>query len=855
MPIGLAQDPQVDLDRLDAGAATLPVPQSAGLGAAFDSAREMTDRALHFTAQRQINQSDPLQFDAAPNVGQPMISAEEANSRFGIEGVKRFNAPTTEDDAAWQGAMARRNLLDSTILARSNANPLLTFGAGLAGALTDPLGLSTMLATGGLGDAAVGAIGLRGAEEAGATGLALTKLGRLANAGRAVGAPLVAGAVDNIPYVGVNAAVTNATGDDYSLGDGLRDIAAGAVLHTTVHLATRAAADILGRFRAGPGDPAGSTPANAFEPNPAPASGVPESVDALPETARQGAFAMALDQMADDRPVDVGRHVERELTPDSLGRLDERSAAPQIDSWRPLEPDTAVTQRGTEIPVRYGLAELSDLATSHDDNLSVNPAYPTELQPRARDRAGAMARNYQLEKELNPRLLMNDVGAGSGAPIVAPDGVVESGNGRTIALRRSAASGGEAYTRYRAALDAAGFDATGMDKPALVRMREEPLTGGARAILAREMNADVTERMGAGEQAQADAARINDASFDHVGDGQTPWGSRDFARDFIARAAPDQVNVLANADGSLSPEGVRRIKAAVLARAYGDPRLVGQIFEDEASDARKLGEALAEAAAAWARLRAAAAAGAIPREMDLTDNLTGAMDLVRFAKAEGRPLGQIVAELLGQGDMFSGSALSPATEALLRMMFRDAEFKKPTAAAKVAAALKDYARQALKVVPGENLFGETAGEDTARQILGNAAEKFGQFSKGEWGDAGDIDIVRPPGPSRGEPGSSPAVLDLAGPGGERDGGGSGLSPDGGAKPEADGGGDGGSTKPQRVTADQMIAADPELRDLLAETERLEQANGIEPKVPETEDPNTLAEAVRAAAVCLAEEAS
>ena len=916
MPIGFVQQPQVDLDRLDAGAASLPVPQSAGLGAAFEASHQFGNEALQFGKHLVL---DTLGMDPADPVSQEhpfgdtdqRLPAETANHRFGIDGALRFNAPVTADDAAWQSVMKRRQLLDANLLARSNPNPLMSFGAGLAGSLSDPAGLSVMLATGGLGDVAVGALCLRGLEEAGAAGAAITRLGRLANVGRGVAAPLVSGAVDNTPYVVASGLLSRASGDEYGFGDGLRDIAAGAILHTTVHAAMRTASSVLGRFRSADGDPARSAPPTAFTPDPTPAGGVPDAVNALPPVARQGAFALALDRMANDEPVDVGHLVDRELNPPGLERLNEQGAEPQVSSWRPLEGDVAVTTRGTEVPVRYGLVELGELVTSHDDNLGVNPAYPSELQPRARERAGAQARNYQLEQELNPRLLMGDVGAGSGAPIVAPDGVVESGNGRTIALRRSAAKGGEAYARYRAALDAAGHDTTGMKAPVLARMREQPMQGGARAALAREMNADVTERMGAAEQAQVDAARISDGSFEALPDNAAPWGARDFARDFIARAAPDQANVLAGADGSLSPEGVRRIKAAVLQRAYGDARLVGQIFEDEASDVRKLGEAAAEAAPMWARMRAAASLGSIPRALDLTANLTGAMDLVRFAKAEGKPLGEVVGELLGQSDMFSGSALSPATEAMLRLMYRDAEFKKPTAAPKLASALRDYARQALEVKPGKDLFGETPSEDTARQILANLSDRFAA------GDAGPIDIVRPPGPSRGEPGARPAVVDLRAPGAERDGRGPGLSSDGGRAPEGAGGGDGlkagaspgrfdrhpsygtaahwnefarsntnigtparyemlygvkppkgaatekllpepkpaeaAAAKPERVTGQQLIAADPELRELLAETERLEQANGVTAEIPDTENPDTLAEAIRAAAVCLSEE--
>lgn len=858
---GFGEDPSFDLDRLDQGAPNLAIDTAESYARSFgqladlrptlsyvqDYGRRLSDAASTAPALPFGSPVSPERAAArgTPLVTPPKIDAADANERYGVDGYLRFNQPTWEDEAAFQSAQAQARRFGDQVAADSNPNPLLSFGASLAGALVNPANIGLMVLTDGLAEGAVGATGLRDA------GAAMTGLGRVANRAASV---VGEGALAQVPFVGANALTANYMGEDYGAGDALRDIAAGAILHTTVHAALRGASALAGRLDAAGGGPdvapslgapdaeaASSPSASAFTPNPTPAEGVPPEVDALSPDARRGAFAMALDQMTGDRSVDVGDLVARELEPESLAYLNERSAEPTVPSFRPLDDATAVTTRGTEIPVRYGLAELGDLTTSHDDNLSVNPAYPAQLQPRERSRAGAQARNYQLETELNPKLLMGDVGAGAGAPIVGPDGVVESGNGRTIALRRSAVKGGEAYGRYRAALEAAGFDTAGMRAPALVRMRSEPMTGAQRSALAREMNVDVTERMGATEQAMADAARIPDQAFDAIGPNEGPATSRDFARDFITRVAPEQANVLAQADGTLSPEGARRIKAAVLARAYGDAPLVGQIFEGEETPARKLGEALADAAPAWAKIRAAAAAGEIPAELDLTEPLRSALELVRFAAREKLDLGEILAERLGQGDMFAGDAVSPFTEAFLRLFYRDADFKTLTPKDKLAAALRDYARQALEVKPGPDLFGDTADADTARAILKIAADKF------QRGDPGNLD-VRPPGKAIGnDQAARTPVIDLREPGGERAGGAEGVPP--GGEPGAGGEGEGSG----RPSAEQLIAADPELKALAEDTDALLEREGLDLETPDKLKPETLAEAIRAAAVCMAEE--
>lgn len=884
---GFGEGMQTGLDSLDEAAATLPVTQGERMSEAFghfaptQAASQIVNRFDQGAGELfGLAKPDPY-FDKP-------VDSEDLNARYGVPGYLRFNAPTDEDDAAFQSQMAHERQYRDQVFARSNPSPLTDIGAGLAGALVDPVNVGLAVSTAGVGDAALGAFGLGEAADAAS---AITRTGRLMTAARGIPRALGVGALDNAPLVAANAGLSNYAGDDYSFGDGLRDLAAGAVLHTGVHFALRAAGALgaptnpdglegprtaeeaaaqLAAFR---GEPPAGAPENPLGVDPGrevPASAgmsgrealmgssslstpwVPEAVDALPPAARYGAWAKALDDAINDRPVDVGQYIAHEAEPPSLARLNEPDALSDVRSFRPAPADSgmgeiAVTTRGTEIPVRYGLAELGDLTTSHTDDLEVNPAYPAELQPRERARAGSMARNLQLESDLNPKLLMGDVGAGSGAPIVAPDGTVESGNGRTIALRRAAAKNAPAYQAYKAELARQGFDASGMKNPVLVRMRTEPLTGVQRSSVAREMNADVTERMGAGEQAMSDAARMPDQIFDQIEEGRGPTTSRAFARAFIDRVAPDQVGAMVDKEGRLSPDGARRIRAAVLAKAYGDPRLVGQVFEGEDTPGRRMGEALADAAPAWAKLRSLVARGEVPKELDLTPALQSAMDLVRYAANEGVKLGELLQDRLGQTEMFGGDTISPFTEAFLRLFYRDEGFTRPLAADKIAWALKDYARQAAEVKPGPDLFGDTPDETTARAILETVADKFRR------GDAGDLDTVRAPGKSDAgaEPRAVP-VLDLRKPGEPGDGGRGGVSPEGepGAGEPAAGGGEPGDASAKGPSGEQLINADPELKAIADDTERLAAENGLELETEDKEKPDTVAEAIRAAAVCM-----
>lgn len=566
------------------------------------------------------------------------------------------------------------------------------------------------------------------------------------------------------------------------------------------------------------------------------APSVPPVIRGLTDNERVGGFAEALEAMAEDAPLDLGPSLARR----GIETLDETSAVPSIRG-RWLEPDLAVTRGGTELPVRFAVVEMADLKTSHGDDLTPDGAYPQALQPRDRTRAGSQAENYALERDLNPALLMRDKAAAGGAPIISPDGVVESGNGRTIALRRSARTGTEAWGRYRAELEKQGFDTTGFNEPVLVRMRTEPMTGAARARLTGDLNVSPTEAYSPVEQARADARRLDRETLGLLdGDDAFAAANRPFLRGFVQRVAPGDANALTDARGAISLSGKARVQAALVQAAYGDDALTAALFEATDANVRAIGQALADAAPAWARMRAEA-----PGAMDITANLTGAVALVREARASRQGVGDLLALRLGQTELFGGEAISPETEALIRLMFRDEGLTKPRGNERIAEALKDYARAAGETPDGPDLFGETPdGRRTLDALLARYAGAEGEGRTG-LSYAGGSEPAWTTRELSGREAESP-VLDLrpAEPVGEGPGG-SGQRPQDGGRPARPGGPD------AETRVAELIAADPELKALVDDTEALARAAGIDPPAfdPSTE-PSTLAEAIRAAAFCL-----
>jgi ddrB-like ParB superfamily domain len=868
------------------------------------------------------------------------LTPEEANARYGVPGYQRFNQPIADYDAEADYQRAVRQRYESTVLSRSDPHVLGDIGAGLLGSIIDPVNVTLAGLTWGeasLGRAVFGEAA-RGAELDATQGIA--KVGRIGNGvARAYGQSVV----ENLPFVAKDAGLAYATGhpDDFDMGQELAGVAGFATLHAGLFAGlnklkmlgqgaprVEAPEAPLGETEphvpGPPPEPAGGPeigPSGDFRPEapappaaaptvepgappveseraaapperevPATPSGVsrPAEVERLSPDEARGGLAVAIDKASNDESVaPVGKLVVQAADRPELDRLNERSAITEVPSWRPIGEgtgfgDRAITTRGSEVPVKFGLIEAHDLVTSHDNEMNRNGAYPAELQPRERERAGSYARNVQMEKELNPKLLMGDVSAAAGAPIVSPGGVVESGNGRTIALRRSAETGSPGYQRYLAELQAQGLPVDGMQTPILVRMRTEPLSGAQRAGLAHEMNADVTERMSAPEQAMADAGKMDGETMAALA-GDDLGSKRAFNRKFIERVAPDQIGDMVDKNGHLSAAGQRRIDAAMVAKAYGDQRLVEALFETGEDTLRGIGKALVTAAPDFARLHDSIERGQAPAAFNIRQAIVAAVSLVRDARDSREGVGRHLAQLLSAQSMFDGDKISEATETLIRLFYRNEEFTQVRAADKVAEALREYAQSAMsdEYQGGVDLFGQQADDDQAVAIL----HRIWRRAQQGWDNAAGN--VRPPGGSEGAGGAAePARQDVRGGGaprvqpeggGLREPGGGGAAPEGGQLRGAGGepgderagdadagtGGAAVSGEPARepgeagaaaginpATAAQVIAGDPELQALERDYHETEAEAGRPLPFAPDNDPAAWAEAARAVGACM-----
>ena len=371
----------------------------------------------------------------------------------------------------------------------------------------------------------------------------------------------------------------------------------------------------------------------------------------------------------------------------------------------------SVTERGSEISSRYAVVNLDDLITSHDSALNANPDFPAELQPRERDRAASADQVSRIASNLRPEFLGESPKASEGAPIVGPDGVVESGNGRVLGLRQAYESnnrGSQSYRRFL--LDNAekfGLDPAAIKdakSPVLVRVRTTEVD---RPKFVREANEQSISSMSPREQARSDARSLKGPLLDlfqpsDSGDiasaGNLPF-VRAFMKDVVG---PNEVNRYVTSSGHISQEGISRIRNAVFARAYGDSPegliALEKIAEDPDNNVRNLTTAMLRNAGGFASLKEGIDQNT-RYPLDLAPDISAAMSKLSHLRERGMP----VNDYLNQGALY-GNDLSPLQRRLLQVFDENKR-----GANIIDGILKNYLRGA-----------DAAGSPTQEGLFGDA---------------------------------------------------------------------------------------------------------------------------------------
>lgn len=308
---------------------------------------------------------------------------------------------------------------------------------------------------------------------------------------------------------------------------------------------------------------------------------------------------------------------------------------------------TAYTDTNDAIEYDWAIVETAELTISNRDDGTVDPAYPQELQPRDRTSAGSEAQVQDIAKNANLDRLSATNTVGDGAPIIGPDGVVESGNGRTMGIRRAYTRGLPSAANYKRRLEtsARSFGLTPeavakMQAPMLVRVRR---TNVDRIAFVMAANVSTIAPKREIEQAKTDAKQIVPDLFETFvatdeGDIFTA-ANAEFIRGFIAAVVPPAERpAIYDAKGFLSQAGLRRLRNALFVYAYGDSKstlnALARLTEDIEADGRNLVNALVALAPRFGEQNARIEAGAL-RPLSITADLAESLAAYQGLKERG----------------------------------------------------------------------------------------------------------------------------------------------------------------------------------------------------------------------------
>lgn len=366
------------------------------------------------------------------------------------------------------------------------------------------------------------------------------------------------------------------------------------------------------------------------------------------------------------------------------------AAAPKVESPN-LKENTVSTDAG-QIKTRPMVVDMASLLSSD------KPGYDPNLQPRDRSRVASQAQVNEIASQLDPNKLVLSPDADRGAPIVNDAGMVESGNGRVMALRQAYERRLPGAQAYRDHLQSLGFNTAGMQMPVLVQQRVTPLTPQQVQTYVHGANKPKALAMSATEQAAADAKGITPQMLSTMKDRTNPAANQDFVREFMKGLTTEERGALIGSDGRLNQAGVSRLRNAVFAAAYGDTEVLSRVAESTDDNVRGLSAAMMDAAPAMAKLGQNVTSGQTPAALDIRQDLVEAVNRL----SEMRDKGLKLDAYLAQQDAFN--PISPRVEELMRTFYNERTGRQRSKEA-IGDFLRFYAEEASKVSAEQGLMG------------------------------------------------------------------------------------------------------------------------------------------------------
>jgi hypothetical protein len=373
------------------------------------------------------------------------------------------------------------------------------------------------------------------------------------------------------------------------------------------------------------------------------------------------------------------------------------------------------TAKGTEIKTRFKIVDADSLIASHDRHGNANPNFPQELQPRDRAKQTSQAWVQKTSKNLDVDSLGKTRRADSGAPIIGDDGVVESGNGRTMAIMEAYNNGHAEEYRGWLESEAADFGIDpetirGMSNPVLVRVRTSDID---RATFTKEANDDDKLAMTATEKARSDASKLDSGLISRMSDdGDLASASnRDFIKGFISTLSDSEAAQYYTTNGQLTKQIYDRVQSAVFSKAYNNDRLLELMADDSKPEIKNIISALNSAAGQFIQAKALSENEHQRISNTLTDGIHISLDkqaintLLDATQAimESKNKGLSLEDYLSQTDVF-GDGISAETAAMA--LFIKDNNRSPARLAVAFNEMASFVNKELERDGTEDLFGD-----------------------------------------------------------------------------------------------------------------------------------------------------
>ena len=352
-----------------------------------------------------------------------------------------------------------------------------------------------------------------------------------------------------------------------------------------------------------------------------------------------------------------GSPLERELSPAMREIYDVMLGGKPKDKAKTAK---VYDNDGNAYEVRYKAVEASQLVTSNNDDLTPNKAYPQELQPRDRERATSREQINDIAQALTPEKLTDSKSITDGSPIVGKDNVVESGNGRTLAIRQAYKLFKDKGKEYKAYLEANasefGLDPEvikGMKQPVLVRER---LTDTDRVAFTKKANESTIASLSILEQAKNDADKVSVETLNLLQPDEKGRLNGEFVQAFTLEVVPNNEHAtMVNKKSQLTATGLKRIQNALLVKAFPNANNLTTLLDNAEEESVNLGKAMFAISPTVAEYKAQQEAK-VYKEFDISSDIGMAVEKLLELKEKGITVKDYRRQLSLLGDGLSPEA-------------------------------------------------------------------------------------------------------------------------------------------------------------------------------------------------------